>query len=383
MSYSKKVMVQIFAGGFKGEIERAGEIIKRLERLLSQISIEAVIIGWTADRELYNELYRYLNDRGIKMHLWYPLFSEVGLFRPLQKVVGHRGAEIKSYAFHEGENFEFYCPADGDNLKMTVEIFEELYKGVSYDGVFLDKIRYPAFSNGVEGLFTCFCPGCCEKMEGAGLALKETVRAVERVLKQSGLLLELESCSHGEVSFKDPLLESLFRFKNETIFKSLSTVTNHFRKRDKMVGFDLYAPSLSYFCGQNINSLIELCDFVKPMYYRRTRAPAGLPFELDFLIKESARPFSREQFQQKLGLSGSAEVLTDGEMVKELNSINTGEKIYVGFEVNRVEGVVDSESSYIERCLQVAEDSKAGGVVLSWNLMDFPEDNLNYILKSL
>ena len=36
------------------------------------------------------------------------------------------------------------------------------------DGVFLDKIRYPAFSNGGKAVFSCFCPVCVEKMKKRG-----------------------------------------------------------------------------------------------------------------------------------------------------------------------------------------------------------------------
>ncbi len=42
--------------------------------------------------------------------------------------------------------------------------------------------------------------------------------------------------------------------------------------------------------GQDIRRLLELADFVKPMFYAVTDAPAGLPFE----IGEYARAFGSD-----------------------------------------------------------------------------------------
>ena len=32
-----------------------------------------------------------------------------------------------------------------------------------FDGVFLDKIRFPSIANGLQDLFSCFCPFCAQK----------------------------------------------------------------------------------------------------------------------------------------------------------------------------------------------------------------------------
>lgn len=55
------------------------------------------------------------------------------------------------------EDFSFACP---NNEKLIDKVFNDFkikLNRYNFDGVFLDRIRYPAPSNGFEMLFTCFC----------------------------------------------------------------------------------------------------------------------------------------------------------------------------------------------------------------------------------
>ena len=42
-----------------------------------------------------------------------------------------------------------------------------------FDGVFIDKIRFPSMANGLQDVFSCFCPYCIEKAAHSGLDLDE------------------------------------------------------------------------------------------------------------------------------------------------------------------------------------------------------------------
>ena len=52
---------------------------------------------------------------------------------------------------------------------------------------------------------------------------------------------------------------------------------------------DTFAPYLAYFAGQDMKLLASMADFIKPMMYRITNAPAGMPFETDCLIRETVQ----------------------------------------------------------------------------------------------
>lgn len=92
--------------------------------------------------------------------------------------------------------------------------------------------------------------------------------------------LEIESYQNFKYKFKNKDLDNYFKFKNEVIYNKVKEITEHIKEKGMKVGFDIYAPNISYLFGQDINRLSEIADFIKPMYYRRTFAPAGIPFEL-------------------------------------------------------------------------------------------------------
>lgn len=77
--------------------------------------------------------------------------------------------------------------------------------------------------------------------------------------------------------------------KAEDIAGALKPVTRYFRQRGMKVGMDTFAPYLAYFAGQDMKLLASMADFIKPMMYRITNAPAGMPFETDCLIRETVQ----------------------------------------------------------------------------------------------
>lgn len=129
----------------------------KAKALLETIAVSKVIIGWSCDRELYEHVIRFLKQHGIECYLWLPVFSETGILKAdTGKLIDDTGNEVKSYCLSEGENFEFYCPEQQCNIRAFLEIYEENFEGLGFDGVFLDKIRYGSFSNGLGGVFSCF-----------------------------------------------------------------------------------------------------------------------------------------------------------------------------------------------------------------------------------
>ena len=375
--FTKEFYIQIFTGGFVGQHVEIEVLKKKLIEFIEDVKVKAVIIGWAPQKELYDAVYEILKPKGIEMYLWYPVFSEIGEFVPMKKVVGHKGQEIETFSFQEGENFEFYCPNTKENIKNAIDFFEEKFGKYSFDGVFLDKIRYPAFSNGLEGVFTCFCDKCKSDMEISGIELEGLNNSIERTFNETGFIKEL-----GEKdSFKDENLDKFFKFKNRVIKESLSEIVSHFKNKGKKVGFDLFSPNISYYFGQDTDELFEIADFIKPMIYRITNAPAGIPFEFGSLIRDSEGIVNREEIIGKFDLDENLSI-KDEDMLMMINNLKTPEKTYIGFEVNRVEGIVQSNAKYLKETLSIVEQSKAKGVVLSWNLLDMPEDNLEYIKKT-
>ena len=63
------------------------------------------------------------------------------------------------------------------------QAYLRLLDGVDFDGVMLDRIRYPSAVNGFESLFACFCPDCeREYLAGFGAPLAEMQEAAASFL---------------------------------------------------------------------------------------------------------------------------------------------------------------------------------------------------------
>lgn len=220
-----------------------------------------------------------------------PVFSETGLLKPVKRLLDDEGCEVKSYQLKEGENFEFYCPNESVNLKSFMEIYDERFADIPFDGVFLDKIRYGAFSNGRNGVFSCFCPKCQAEYEKAGIDTAALQKEMKLVKTEDAVYQEtplgITGYEKGRYHFRNPVWEKFFSYKNKRICETLKPVIGEFHKRGLDVGVDTFSPFTSYFAGQDIDELGKMADFVKPMMYRITNAPAGLPWESESLFKET------------------------------------------------------------------------------------------------
>ena len=162
-----------------------------------------------------------------------------------------------------------------------------------------------------------------------------------------------------------------------TKYSSFKVTTEHicayFRERDYGIGFDVFAPFLSLYVGQNLPALSGLCDFIKPMMYRATNAPAGLPFETEALLRECALEPSA------LGLSSRSSSPFDLDFIlRDLEKLLASSScpVYAGFEINRKEGIAPVYPAYIEETMRAYTEIGCQGLVLSWDLMDAPEENI-------
>ncbi len=64
--------------------------------------------------------------------------------------------------------------------------------------------------------------------------------------------------------------------REEIIADAVTSLVRYFKDKGMTVGLDLFAPLISRFVGQNYALITKNADFIKPMLYRRTEAPAGI-----------------------------------------------------------------------------------------------------------
>jgi len=381
------INIQVFTQGLGVDGIEFCSLKKKLDVLFDNLDIESVIIGWANNKKLYEDTKEYLEKRNAKMLLWFPVFSELGYFREFQPVVDFRGNKVSSYKLQAGENFEFYCPANKDNQRNIIEIFEqEYFADTKFDGVFLDKIRYPSLSNGLNSIFSCFCPDCKKAMTDYGIDIDELLHELADIMedgpefKLRKKILIRENADYT-YEFENPVLKKFFDFKSHNICSSVEKLCSHLKEKNLVIGLDVFAGSIAYFVGQDIRKLADYADFIKPMYYRKTNAPAGIQFELNniFKIFTLSGSCSYPDFNQENAF-GYERTLKE---LKALKALDGKTRIYPGIEVNRIDNIAPVYPDYVLQSMKLVEESGMQGAVISWDIMNAPEDNIGALIKVL
>lgn len=363
-------IIQIFSGGWHSTNYPAEQIINRIKKISSMIPVKKVIIGWSTDHQVYKEVGKYLHSAQIDMLLWLPVFSEVGSIKNGRVAVDVYGNAIGTVSYQKDEDFTFYCPGDEQNLQNVIEVYNEYFAECGFDGIFLDKIRLQSFAVGLNGVISCGCSKCIKKYEERGLDIKLFKQELQR--KGDRLFYVAGYTAENGYQFENEITEKFFRAKAGVISEAVTKLCRYFKGKDMEVGLDLYAPVISPFVGQNIKTLSQEADFIKPMMYRMTNAPAGIQYEYDSMRNSipKAKGFS--------SLNADTNFLYE-----QLNSMREAKcKIYPGVEVNYREDIARTNPGYIKESLREFKRSGMDGVVLSWDVMLAPDSHIEAVLQA-
>lgn len=358
-------IVQVSLGGWHTPDYTAGQIIGRLDTVSNLIPVEKVIIGWSLDQEIYRQVGEYLHGKDIKMLLWLPVFAETEEMCENSPAVDLWGSIPANYDLAAGEGFRFNCPSDPQNAANVVAIYDQHFADCGFDGVFLDRIRTQSFVSGVGGVLNCGCPLCQEKFAALGVDL-EAVKA------------EWDSCADDFLSvtgytpedgftFEFPMATAFFKAKGYIVSGAVAGIADAFHSRGLEVGMDLYAPFMAPFVGQDYSVLAAHADFIKPMLYRQTFAPAGMGFEYDLLLKAVPGATGYPEFKMDLDFLNS--------QLKAMEPYSCAK--FPGIEINYREGVVPTSEDYVKESLQAVTSHGFDGAVLSWNIMEAPDAHID------
>ena len=191
---------------------------------------------------------------------------------------------------------------------------------------------------------------------------------------------------YNEQELKDAISTSV-SIRESLIKLNLVPYGGNYRTIKKAI--EHYKIDTSHFTGQNILSLSNHADFVKPMYYRRTYAPAGIPFE----IKSYSQSFTKqkyfeitEKFFKIIGQNvKNQENISDEYMEQELICLKSNfgiKNICAGLEFNQIENIAPTNKVYLKHSLKSFYNAKIDGIVLSWDLMSIPYEHLTAYIES-
>jgi len=389
-----EIIIQILCGGYKGEAVSFEEVERKLSSVLPRLPVRKVIMGWNPDRKLYEKTAAYLAKRNIELYLWLSVFSETCVMRDLAALVDINGRRIERKEEHEGEDFSFSCPGDRHNIEKILDIYENEFASIPFSGVFLDKIRYPSFANGYgpgqgySGVFSCFCPSCLATYEKENFDIARLKSALARLAfgpasgpsKSYPAPLSIrEYRGNGEYLFEEEALASFFSQKSRVISESLKSICQYFRDKGLGIGLDVFAPFLSPFVGQDLRILSGLCDFIKPMMYRVTQAPAGMPFETGALLRETNCSRSQSsEFYRLLGINPAKYPFDLDFASRDLAGMAASSScpVYAGMEINRVPTLAETSPGYVAETIRAYSKTGVKGFALSWSILDAPEENI-------
>ena len=364
-------IIQVSLGGWHSPDYSASQIIARVDSVAQMIPVEKVIIGWSLDREIYREVGAYLQNQGIEMLLWLPVFAETEEVCENTAAVDLWGSVPSQYDLAAGEGFRFNCPSSPENAANVVAVYDQYFADCGFDGVFLDRIRTQSFVSGVSGVLSCCCPLCTEKFAEEGVDLEEIKTSWEE-LGDGFLSVSSYDPAQGPV-FANPLAARFFEAKGHIVSSGVAAVADSLRKRGLSVGMDLYAPFMAPFVGQDYSILAQHADFIKPMLYRRTFAPAGMGFEYDLLKASAPDAQGYPNFEM-------SEEFLDSQL--DAMAPYPCDK-YPGIEINWRSEIVPTSPEYVVESLSHVMAHRFQGAVLSWNIMEAPDSHIAVLGKSI
>lgn len=362
-------IVQVSLGGWHAPAYTAEQIIGRLDTVSAIIPVQKVIIGWSLDKEIYKEVGEYLHSKDIKMLLWLPVFAETEEMCKSSLAVDLWGNVPANYDLTAGEGFSFNCPSDPGNAANVIAIYDNNFSDCGFDGVFMDRIRNQSFVSGVGGVLNCGCPLCVEKFKAEGVDL-ELVKA-DAAEKGDKFFSVTGYTPEGGFTLSDTVATAFFKAKGHIVSGAVADIADSLRSRGLEIGMDLYAPFMAGFVGQDYKILSEHADFIKPMLYRQTFAPAGMGFEYDLLKKAVPGADGYPEFAMDLAFLNS--------QLEAMEPYACGK--YPGIEINYRKGVAETSPEYVKESLNAVTSHGFDGAVLSWNIMEAPLAHLDCLKK--
>lgn len=366
-----KKLIQIYTGGVSGRNISVLQIEQKLS-VLEDGRIDGIIVGWSLEKPIYQWLREYTKEHGIELYLWFQVLAEYKSLGDFAEVRTLNGRTLRSAAFDGDEEFSFYCPSHPDTFQSLTSIYERYFSDIGFDGVFLDRIRFPSPAADRNALFSCTCSFCMGKLEKLGIGRKD-IEEVHMQLKketEKGAAFCIEEYKNGEYAFHSQKVAGYLNARTQLITDIVEALADYFRNKGMKVGLDLFAPFLSIFVGQNYTSLSKCADFIKPMLYRHTYTPAGMEYELDGMAGEMAG-----SMKQIIGME-------DGKLIefmeKELEAVQKLSvcDIYAGMEVHTTKELPLIRPQSIREGAELTEKRKCAGRVASWNILEASKENL-------
>lgn len=349
-----KYIIQINTGNLKNKLYETHTIIDKLEEITSKITISKAIIGWYPDKAQNKDIITYLKSKSIETYFWLPMFAEITNDIDFDENIKLNIFNEHDDTFTKNDKFNFVCESSMNNINKIISKYLEYTDSLDFDGVFLDRCRYQSPKVDKNAIFGCMCDNCKKIYLENNIDIDLLDESIYEKLIPQELI-------GGNYKYSDPNINRLMQVKRNIITKQISYLYNYFKSRNKKVGLDTFALSIADFVGQDIIALSKYSDFIKPMFYLKTTAPAGVPYEASGLTDEIINKINELYNEDIYTINGTIS------QIRYLKKYNTN--ITPGIDVNNIEGVCSSTLDYTLKYIQSLNKSNVEEIVLSWNAL--------------
>jgi hypothetical protein len=362
-----------------------------LRRAFDRLPLSMILLGWNVPPEIEAACAAETARQGAKLYQWHPLLTGDATTPAEWQTQNRHGAAIPGY--RGLPEFTFLCPSRPGVRDFASERLEQVFQRGVYQGVFLDRIRFPSpFADPLNQL-GCFCPVCQSKARNFDFnvlrAELDTLEASAAGRKQ--LVQRLFTDEGTSIS----IIGAFLAFRKQSILNVVKMAAGLIRAQGLEVGLDCFSPTLTHAVGQDLFALDVLCDWIKPMIYAHTHGPAGLPFEilelLGWLVKNGLTeaealklitevsglplPATTAQLQSE-GLSPYA-IQLETQRAKQAEV----RKVLAGVALVTLPGVNDVQAAQLDLELAAYRTGGADGLTLSWDLWHIPSERLEQVAK--
>ena len=348
---------------------------RRLRQAFERLPISFVLLGWELTPAIEEAVAEETTRQHARLYRWQPLLTGDAHtdLPPEWAAYGPDGNPIPGHAGMA--EFTFICPNRSAVADFLSERVESAAASGLFQGLFLDRIRFPSPSLDPRRALACFCKHCARLAADMGLDL-ESVRQSIPSLPDKTILQSL--LGHPtEAGFS---LESFLDFRSASITRTVQRVAKQAQALNLSIGLDCYSPALTRMVGQVLSELDGCADWIKIMTYPRVFGPAGISFELlalaDWLIQHGmADTEAMQVLRQASGLPvpGTKSELSRNGLGSETISqeIRRGyaqgvTKLLAGIATVGLENIHQSTPEQIQADLEAG--LSADGLVISWDL---------------
>ena len=200
----------------------------KLRAAIKHLPIDCLLMGWDVPYKIHEVCQNETNQSNIKLYRWQPLLTGDGTIYPKIKWRTRNVNMVPVNGYLGLAEFTFMCPNNPEVRTAILTHVADLAHSGIYDGIFLDRMRYPSPAADPVNSLTCFCEHCHTAAHEYGLDL-ENIRHSLVDAKEKHLLRVLS----GD---KIQPLSDFFDFRQHTITQFISATVDAISFADLEIG---------------------------------------------------------------------------------------------------------------------------------------------------